>query len=133
MGEVYRVVNFHRVGNSLASSDRNTVELHVWESHKGCAEGNLPREKLQAVEFLVGSVGAKWFFMCPQLAIAYMLSSKRTDGKTQTFPTLCEPHFPWSYPKVAWLDDQTLVSTREYRYPVMGCCTEAHTGYVIDG
>jgi WD40 repeat protein len=73
-----------------------------------------PREKLQAVEFLVGSVGAKWFFMCPQLAIAYMLSSKRTDGKTQTFPTLCEPHFPWPYPKVAWLDDQTLVSTREY-------------------
>ena len=73
-----------------------------------------PREKLQTIEFLVGSVGAKWFFMCPQLAIAYALSSKRTDGKTQTFPTLCEPHFPWPYPKVAWLDDQTLVSTRDY-------------------
>ena len=73
-----------------------------------------PREKLQTIELSVGSVGAKWFFRCPQLAIAYALSSKRTDGKTQTFPTLCEPHFPWPYPKVAWLDNQTLASTHNY-------------------
>lgn len=73
-----------------------------------------PREKLQTIELLEGSVGAQWFFRCPQLAIAYALSNKQTDGKTQTFPTLCEPHFPWPYPKVAWLDNQTLASTRDY-------------------
>ena len=73
-----------------------------------------PGEKLQTIELLAGSVGAMWFFRCPQLAVAYALSSKRTDGKTQTFPALCEPHFPWPYPKVAWLDNQTLVSTRNY-------------------
>ncbi len=73
-----------------------------------------PREKLQTIELLTGSVGAIWFFRCPQLAVAYALSNKETDGKTQTFPTLCEPHFPWPYPKVAWLDNQTLVSTRDY-------------------
>ncbi|MXZ00177.1 hypothetical protein F4Y93_05835 [Candidatus Poribacteria bacterium] len=73
-----------------------------------------PREKLQTIELLRGSVGAMWFFRCPQLIIAYALSNKRTDGKTQTFPALREPHFPWPYPKVAWLDNQTLVSTRNY-------------------
>ena len=73
-----------------------------------------PREKLQTIELLGGSVGAMWFFRCPQLAIAYALSNKRTDGKAQTFPALCEPHFPWPYPKVDWLDNQTLVSTRNY-------------------
>ena len=70
------------------------------------------REKLQTIELLPGSVGERW--LDPQLAIAHALSSKRTDGKTQTFPTLREPHFAWPYPKVAWLDNQTLVSTREY-------------------
>ena len=72
-----------------------------------------PREKLQTIELLPGSVGARW--LGPQLAIAYALSSNRTDGKTQTFPTLREPHFPWPYPKVVWLDNQTLVSTRDYQ------------------
>ena len=71
-----------------------------------------PREKLQTIEILSGSVGERWFI--EQLAIAYALSNKRTDGKTQTFPTLREPHFPWPYPKVAWLDNQTLASTRDY-------------------
>ena len=73
-----------------------------------------PREKLQTIELVIGSVGAKWFLRCPKLAIAYALSSKQMDGKTHTFPTLREPHFPWPYPKVAWLDNQTLVSTRDY-------------------
>ena len=73
-----------------------------------------PREKLQTIELLSGSVGARWFFRCSQLAIAYALSSKRTDGKPETFQTLREPHFPWPYPKVAWVDNQTLVSTRNY-------------------
>lgn len=73
-----------------------------------------PREKLQTIELVTGSVGAKWFHRCPQLAIAYALSSKQMDGKTQTFPALREPHFPWPYPKVTWLDNQTLVSTRDY-------------------
>ena len=71
-----------------------------------------PRRKLQTIELLAGSVGARWFY--PQLIIAYALCNKRTDGKTQTFPTLREPHFPWPYPKVAWLDNQTLASTRDY-------------------
>ena len=69
-------------------------------------------EKLQVLEFSVGSIGADWFFKCPQLAIAYALSSNRSDGKTQTFPTLHEPNFPWPDPKVVWLDNQTLASTR---------------------
>ena len=73
-----------------------------------------PCEKLQTIELLAGSVGMRWFFGCSQLIIAYALSSKRTDGGTQTFPALREPHFPWPYPKVAWLDTQTLVSTRDY-------------------
>ena len=73
-----------------------------------------PCEKLQTIELLRGSVGGWWSLYYPQLFIAYALSSKRMDGKTQTFPTLREPHFPWPYPKVAWLDNQTLVSTREY-------------------
>ena len=73
-----------------------------------------PRKKLQTIELLKGSVGAMWFFRCPQLTIAYALSNKRTDGKKQTFPALREPHFPWPYPKVAWLDNQTLVSTRNH-------------------
>ncbi|MCY3742947.1 MAG: WD40 repeat domain-containing protein [Candidatus Poribacteria bacterium] len=71
-----------------------------------------PREKLQVLEFSVGSIGAEWFFKCPQLAIAYALSNKRSDGKTQTFPTLDEPNFPWPDPKVVWLDNQTLASKR---------------------
>ena len=71
-----------------------------------------PREKLQTIEFSVGSIGAQWFLKCPELAIAYVISGKRTDGKTQTFPALCEPNFPWPCPKVVWLDDQTLASTR---------------------
>ena len=70
------------------------------------------REKLQVLEFPVGSIGAEWFFKCPQLAIAYALSNKRSDGKTQTFPTLDEPNFPWPDPKVVWLNDQTLASKR---------------------
>ncbi|RKU25598.1 hypothetical protein C6499_14715, partial [Candidatus Poribacteria bacterium] len=69
-------------------------------------------EKLQVLEFPVGSIGAEWFFKCPQLAIAYALSNKRSDSKTQTFPTLDEPNFPWPDPKVVWLDDQTLASKR---------------------
>ena len=71
-----------------------------------------PRERLQRIEFPVGSIGADWFFKCPQLAIAYALSNNRSDGKTQTFATLHEPNFPWPDPKVVWLDDQTLASTR---------------------
>ena len=86
--------------------EKTTVAIDICRVESG--------EKLQTIELLRGSVGAMWFFRCPQLAVAYALSSKRTDGKTQTFPTLCEPHFPWPYPKVAWLDDQTLVSTRDY-------------------
>ncbi len=74
-----------------------------------------PREKLQTIEFSVGSIGAQWFFKCPELAIAYVISGKKTDGKTQTFPALCEPNFPWPCPKVVWLDDQTLASTRAGR------------------
>ena len=70
------------------------------------------REKRQRLEFPVGSIGAEWFFKCPQLAIAYALSNKRSDGKTQTFPTLDEPNFPWPDPKVVWLDNQTLASKR---------------------
>lgn len=86
--------------------EKTTVAIDIC-----CVESG---EKLQTIELLRGSVGAMWFFRCPQLAVAYALSNKRTDGKTQTFPTLREPHFPWPYPKVAWLDDQTLVSTRDY-------------------
>ena len=86
--------------------EKATVAIDIW--------GVEPSEKLQTIELLRGSVGAKWFINCPQLAIAYALSSKRTDDKTQTFPTLREPHFPWPYPKVAWLDNQTLASTRDY-------------------
>ena len=71
-----------------------------------------PREKLQTIEFLVGSIGAQWFFKCPELAIAYVIASKKTDGKTQIFPAFREPNFPWPCPKVVWLDDQTLASTR---------------------
>ena len=71
-----------------------------------------PREKLQVLEFSVGSIGAEWFFKCPQLAIAYALANKRSDSKTQTFPTLDEPNFPWPDPKVVWRDDQTLASKR---------------------
>ena len=71
-----------------------------------------PREKLQVLEFSVGSIGAEWFFKCPQLAIAYALANKQSDSKTQTFPTLDEPNFPWPDPKVVWLDDQTLASKR---------------------
>ena len=78
--------------------------IEIWEVER--------RERLQAVEFLVGSIGADWFFRCPQLAIAYALSSNRVEGKTQTFTTLCEPNFPWPDPKVVWLDDQTLASKR---------------------
>ena len=86
--------------------EKTTVAIDICRVESG--------EKLQTIEFLRGSVGAMWFFRCPQVAVACALSSNRTDGKTQTFPTLCEPHFPWPYPKVAWLDDQTLVSTRDY-------------------
>lgn len=86
--------------------EQATATIDIWRVE--------PRAKLQTIHLLIGSVGAKWFFRCPQLAIAYALSSKRTDGKTQTFPTLHEPHFPWPYPKVAWVDNQTLASTRDY-------------------
>ncbi len=86
--------------------EKTTVAIDICRVESG--------EKLQTIELLRGSVGAMWFFRCPQLAGAYALSNKRTDGKTQTFPALCEPHFPWPYPKVAWLDNQTLVSTRDY-------------------
>ena len=73
-----------------------------------------PREKLQTIELVIGSVGAKWFLRCPKLAIAYALSSKQMDGKTHTFPTLREPHFPWPYPKVLGWTTKILVSTRDY-------------------
>ena len=86
--------------------EKTTVAIDICRVESG--------EKLQTIELLRGSVGAMWFFRCPQLAGAYALSNKRTDGKTQTFLALCEPHFPWPYPKVAWLDNQTLVSTRDY-------------------
>ena len=86
--------------------EKTTVAIDICRVESG--------EKLQTIELLRGSVGAMWFFRCPQLAGAYALSNKRTDGKTQTFPALCEPHFPWPYPKVAWLDNQTLLSTRDY-------------------
>ena len=81
-----------------------TQTIEIWQVE--------PREKLQRLEFPVGSIGAEWFFKCPQLAIAYALSNKRSDGKTQTFPTLDAPNFPWPDPKVVWLDDQTLASKR---------------------
>ncbi|MCG9130902.1 hypothetical protein J5I95_04380 [Candidatus Poribacteria bacterium] len=86
--------------------EKTTVAIDICRVESG--------EKLQTIELLRGSVGEMWFFRCPQLAVAYALSNKRTDGKTQTFPALREPHFPWPYPKVAWLGDQTLVSTRDY-------------------
>ena len=81
-----------------------TQTIEIWQVE--------PREKLQVLEFSVGSIGADWFFRCPQLAIAYALSSNRSDGKTQTFATLDEPNFPWPDPKVVWLDNQTLASKR---------------------
>ncbi|MXV73636.1 hypothetical protein F4Z99_05070 [Candidatus Poribacteria bacterium] len=81
-----------------------TQTIEIWNVER--------REKLQVLEFPVGSIGAEWFFKCPQLAIAYALSNKRSDGKTQTFPTLDEPNFPGPDPKVVWLDDQTLASKR---------------------
>ena len=81
-----------------------TQTIEIWQVE--------PREKLQVLEFPVGSIGAEWFFKCPQLAIAYALSNKRSNGKPQTFPTLDEPNFPWPDPKVVWLDDQTLASKR---------------------
>ena len=86
--------------------EKTTVAIDICRVESG--------EKLQTIELLRGSVGARWFLYYPQLIIAYALSSKRTDGKPQTFPTLREPHFPWPYPKVAWLDNQTLASTRDY-------------------
>lgn len=86
--------------------EQATATIDIWSVE--------PRAKLQTIQLLIGSVGAKWFFRCPQLVIAYALSSKRTDGKPQTFPALHEPHFPWPYPKVAWVDNQTLASTRDY-------------------
>ena len=70
------------------------------------------REKLQVLKFSAGSIGADWFFRCPQLAIAYALSNKQSDDKTQTLPSLDEPNFPWPDPKVVWLDNQTLASKR---------------------
>ena len=81
-----------------------TQTIEIWDVER--------REKLQMLEFPVGSIGADWFFKCPQLAIAYALSNKRSDGKTQTFPTLDEPNFPWPDPKVVWRDNQTLASKR---------------------
>ncbi len=96
-GELFTVVFRH---------ENETVAIDIWRVE--------PHERVQTIEFLVGSVGARWFIECTQLAITYALSSKQTDGKTQTLPTLREPHFPWPYPKVAWLDNQTLVSTRDY-------------------
>ncbi len=81
-----------------------TQTIEIWEVKR--------HEKLQVLEFSVGSIGAEWFFKCPQLAIAYALSNKRSDGKTQTFATLDEPNFPWPDPKVVWLDNQTLASKR---------------------
>ncbi len=81
-----------------------TQTIEIWNVER--------REKLQVLEFPVGSIGAEWFFKCPQLAIAYALSNKRSDGKTQTFPTLDEPNFPWPDPKGVWLDDHTLASKR---------------------
>ncbi|MDD9974973.1 MAG: WD40 repeat domain-containing protein [Candidatus Poribacteria bacterium] len=81
-----------------------TQTIEIWQVE--------PREKLQVLEFSVGSIGAEWFFKCPQLAIAYVLSNKRSDGKTQTFLTLHEPNFPWPDPKVGWLNNQTLASKR---------------------
>ena len=81
-----------------------TQTIEIWEVER--------HEKLQVLEFSVGSIGAEWFFKCPQLAIAYALSNKRSDGKTQTFATLDEPNFPWPDPKVVWLDNQTLASKR---------------------
>ena len=91
---------------ALFRYEKTTVAIDICRVESG--------EKLQTVELLRGSVGAMWFFRCPQLTIAYALSNKRTDGKTQTYPTLREPHFPWPYPKVAWLDNQTVASTRDY-------------------
>ena len=81
-----------------------TQTIEIWEVER--------HEKLQVLEFSVGSIGAEWFFKCPQLAIAYALSNRRSDGKTQTFATLDEPNFPWPDPKVVWLDNQTLASKR---------------------
>ena len=81
-----------------------TQTIEIWNVER--------REKRQVLELPVGSIGAEWFFKCPQLAIAYALSNKRSDGKTRTFPTLDEPNFPWPDPKVVWLDDQTLASKR---------------------
>ena len=81
-----------------------TQTIEIWQVE--------PREKLQVLEFSVGSIGADWFFRCPQLAIAYALSNKQSGGETQTFPTLDEPNFPWPDPKVVWQDDQTLASKR---------------------
>ena len=95
-----------KLSTAVFRHENATVAIDIW--------GVEPRERRQTIELLVGSVGARWFIECPQLAIAYALSSKQADGKTQTFPTLCEPDFPWPYPKVAWLDNQTLASTRDY-------------------
>ena len=81
-----------------------TQTIEIWDVER--------REKLQMLEFPVGSIGADWFFRCPQLAIAYTLSNKRSNDKTQTFPTLDEPNFPWPDPKVVWRDNQTLASKR---------------------
>ena len=95
-----------KLSTAVFRHENAIVAIDIW--------GVEPRERRQTIELLVGSVGARWFIECPQLAIAYALSSKQADGKTQTFPTLCEPDFPWPYPKVAWLDNQTLASTRDY-------------------
>lgn len=95
-----------RLLTAVFRHEKATVAIDIWGVESG--------EKRQTIELLVGSVGARWFIECPQLAVAYALSSKRADGKTQSFPTLCEPDFPWPYPKVAWLDNQTLASTRDY-------------------
>ena len=71
-----------RLLTAVFRHEKATVAIDIWGVESG--------EKRQTIELLIGSVGARWFIECPQLAVAYALSSRRTDGKTQSFPTLCE-------------------------------------------
>ena len=136
-------VTFSPCGEFLASCDTDKI-LCVWDLSKGrlkevymdCGmpfytqdgvlltviphSGSIEvkdverREKLQTIERQFGSLGHKWFSKCPQLAIAYALSNKRTKSKTQTFPTLNEPTiFP--DPALFLPDGETLASKSDAR------------------
>ena len=75
-------------------------------------------EILQTIEWQFGSIGHKWFSKCPELAIAYTRSDKRTKATTQTFPTLHEPTtFP--DPMLFLPDGKTLASRSDARGVVL--------------